>query len=72
LVGEAGTDGRVAGLFEDWWSSGMPALTSPTGAMSVWSNIGFQALSGDVMILDLNPVTFEDRLRTVRKKSGVD
>lgn len=39
---------------------------------SVWSDIGFKALSGDVMILDLNLVTFEDRLRTTRKKFGVD
>ena len=39
---------------------------------SVWSDLGFQTLSGDVMTLDLNLVTFEDRLRTMRKKFGAD
>jgi hypothetical protein len=37
---------------------------------SVWGDVGFQALSGDVMILDLNLVTLEDRLVTMRKKFG--
>lgn len=38
----------------------------------IWGDIGFQALSGDVMILNLNLATFEDRLRTMRNKFGAD
>lgn len=53
-------------------SQGLVRKRAEAKLKSVWSDIGFQTLSGDVMILDLNLVTFEDRLRTMRKKFGVD
>ncbi|MGO4236935.1 hypothetical protein [Pseudarthrobacter sp. YAF2] len=53
-------------------SDGLVRKRAEARLRSVWSDIGFQTLSGDVMILDLNLVTFEDRLRTMRKKFGVD
>lgn len=53
-------------------SQGLVRKRAEAKLRSVWSDIGFQTLSGDVMILDLNLVTFEDRLRTMRKKFGVD
>lgn len=53
-------------------SQGLVRTRAEAKLRSVWSNIGFQALSGDVMILDLNLVTFEDRLQTMRKKFRVD
>lgn len=36
----------------------------------VWGDIGFQPLSGDVMILDLNLVTLDSTLQSMRKKFG--
>jgi GNAT superfamily N-acetyltransferase len=53
-------------------SQGLIRKTAEAKLRSVWSDIGFQTLSGDVMILDLNLVTFEDRVRTMRKKFGAD
>lgn len=53
-------------------SQGLIRKRAEAKLRSVWSDIGFQTLSGDVMILDLNLVTFEDRLRTMRKKFGAD
>lgn len=53
-------------------SQGLVRKRAAAKLRSVWSDIGFQALSGDVMILDLNLMTFEDRLRTMRMKLGAD
>lgn len=53
-------------------SQGLVRKRAEAKLRSVWSDIGFQTLSGNVMILDLNLVTFEDRLRTLRKKFGAD
>lgn len=53
-------------------SQGLERQRAEPKLRRVWSDIGFQPLSGDVMILDLNLVTFEDRLRTLREQFGAN
>jgi hypothetical protein len=53
-------------------SQGLKRQRAEAKLRCVWSDIGFQPLSGDVMVLDLNLVTFEDRLRTMRKRFGAN
>lgn len=51
-------------------SEGLERKRAQSKLRKVWGDLGFRPLKGDVMILDLNVVTLDEKLQRMRQKYG--
>ncbi|MDJ0458018.1 hypothetical protein PUN71_012460 [Arthrobacter sp. NQ7] len=51
-------------------SEGLARKRAESKLSSVWSEIGFEPLNSDIMVLELNLITLDEKLEGLRKKFG--